>query len=105
MNSESKPKLQDLIDRWKIEIEVDAYGSVEKSVAFYGHLPTGMRILLGMIHEDRRMRHVDEVIDAYLREEDPVLADALLKDVDTLLGQLDEIENYRFGPHDSEGKD
>ena len=99
-----RPQIQNLIDRWKIEVEVDTYGGEEKSFAFYGRLPTGMRILLGMIHEDRRMRHVDEVIDAYLREEDPVLAEALLKDVDTLLGELDEIENYKFGPHDSEGK-
>lgn len=104
MTPPSKPDIQNLIDRWKIEIEVDGLGTNQKSVAFYGRLPRGMRILLGMIHEDQRMRHVDEVIDAYLREEDPVMAEALLTDVDRLLGELDIVENYRFGPYDSEGE-
>lgn len=97
-----KPEVQDVIDRWKIEIEVDA--QLKKSLALYGYLPTGVRILLGMVQEERRMRFVDDIIDEYLREADPVLAEALLKDVDILLGDLDEIENYRFGPHEGNSK-
>ena len=94
-----KPEIQDAINRWQVEIEIDPVGHSGKSVAIYGYLPTGMRILLGIAQEERRMRYVDEVIDEYLREADPVLAAALLQDVDALLGALDEIENYRFGPY------
>lgn len=96
----SKTHLQDLIDRWKVEVEVDTYGSNKKSVALYGHLPTGVRILFGMIREEGRVRHVDDFVDVFLRDKDPIMAAALLRDVDTLLGELDEIGNYRFGPHD-----
>jgi hypothetical protein len=99
MSISPKPEIQEAIDRWKVEIEIDPIGNSGKSVAIYGYLPTGMRILLGMMQEERRMRYVDEVIDEYLREADPVLAAALLQDVDTLLAALDEIENYRFGPY------
>lgn len=105
MEQALKPKVQEVIDRWKIEIEIDALGDEEKSMALYGYLPTGMRILLGMVQEERRMRYVDEVIDEYLREADPVLAEALLKDVDVLLNELDEIENYRFGPYEKKVKE
>ena len=99
MSTNLKPEIQDAIDRWKVEIEIDPVGPSGKSVAIYGYLPTGMRILLGMAQEERRMRYVDEIIDEYLHEADPVLAAALLQDVDALLGVLDEIENYRFGPY------
>lgn len=94
-----KPEIQRAINRWKVEIEVDPLANAGKSVALYGYLPSGMRILLGMAQEARRVRYVDEVIDEYLREADPVLAAALLQDVDVLLEALDEIENYRFGPY------
>ena len=94
-----KPEIQSAIDRWKVELEVDPFGSAGKSVALYGYLPTGMRILLGMAQEERRMRYVDEVIDEYLREAGPVMAAALLQDVEVLLEALDEIENYRIGPY------
>lgn len=99
MSITARPAIQDAIDRWKVEIEIDPVGTSGKTVALYGYLPTGMRILLGMAQEERRMRYVDEVIDEYLREADPVLAASLLQDVDALLGALDEIENYRFGPY------
>lgn len=95
----SKPEVQQIIERWKIEVEVDLLRDDEKSFAIYGYLPSGMRILLGLVQEERRMRYVDEVIDEYLREADPVLAAKLLNDVDILLGELDEIANYRFGPY------
>lgn len=102
MSAPLKPEVQEAIDRWKIEIEVDA--QLKKSLALYGYLPTGVRILLGMVQEERRMRFVDDVIDEYLREADPNLAEALLKDVDTLLGELDEIESYRLGPYEGRSK-
>lgn len=102
MTTPRKPEVQEVIDRWKIELEVDA--QVNNSMALYGYLPTGVRILLGMVQEERRMRFVDDVIEEYLREADPVLAAELLKDVDTLLGELDDIENYRFGPYEQKAK-
>lgn len=98
-----KLEVQKVIDRWKVEIEIDTLKDNERTIAFYGYLPTGTRILLGIVQDGRRMRYVDEVIDEYLREANPELAEMLLKDVDTLLSEFDEIANYRFGPYENKG--
>lgn len=95
----NKAEVQNVIDRWRVELEIDSNDS-ETTMAVYGYLPKGVRILFGMVQEERKMRLVDEVIDDYLREADPELAVTLLRDVDTLLGALDEISDYRFGPYD-----
>ncbi len=95
----TRTDVQDVINRWKIEVEVDPTARSGRSVAVYGYLPTGIRILLVIANEERRMRYVDEVIDEYLREVDPVLAAALLEDIDALMAVLDEIESYRLGPY------
>jgi hypothetical protein len=93
-NLKLEAKVQNAIDRWKVELEV--FSLTDRSVACYGYLPSGSRILLGVVEENRCLRRVDEIIDEYLAEADPILAAELLNDVDAILDELTSFK-LQFG--------
>ena len=84
--------LQDIISRWNVRVEpYDGSDPTSTSKAVYGRLPDGASVLLAVVHENKAQSRINELIDDFLREDDPILAQRLMDDVQAIINCLDDL--------------
>lgn len=88
----NESELLKIISRWDLRVEpYDGSEPDASSKAVYGKLPHGVEVLIAVIHENKVQSRINELIDDFLREDDPVLAQRLMEDVQSIMNCMDDL--------------
>jgi hypothetical protein len=90
--SVARQQIQDIIDRWTLTLEsID-----DQRYGIYANVSVGTRVLLIVWSDFSRINSANDFIDLYLKESNPELASRLLSDIEVLVKDLENLDDFRF---------